>query len=472
MYLCLMDRALVARGHPHSEVFASFWVFHQHVAPSLVNDCNHSFKSDLIIRRREKIEDLVEYQRQEEEQYSRSQNQVTNGHPGGYPFSRFGRLNYPVALRALDSPIWPQIPIFGSLVIPIYPVEARRFKEIHRFDIDDFDRLLDFWNDTGRVQFSLAAPAQHYLGLDYLDRLLTEVRPPLLMTIPTAPEDNSTFRKKLEVEFDTVASVAFWPFLKEMLEHQGFDSAYAGGRYYQLREAFVKMSLLGLAKTANRIMDCLVSDPMMAHETLYFNKKFVLNPIVDPLRAIPCYSLEEFRLMKEVDAQHVVDIKTAVFPNEIGAFLLKVLTLVPESFEASKNLVTFYKQEDLQTVVDALSRAVRESKIDAVMAKSSDLAAIFKNVWSDADKIAKRIRGVSHGITVVFGATGYAAGALLGGAAGGAVGFLAGMGLQVLDKSVDAFSVNVSERIAKATSRGSVSAVFDFKRKYRLINRA
>lgn len=63
---------------------------------------------------------------------------------------------------------------------------------------------------------------------------------------------------------------------------------------------------------------------------------------------------------------------------------------------------------------------MRESKIDVVMAKSSDLSAIFKNVWSDADKIAKRIRGVSHGITVVFGAAGYAAGALLGGAAGGA----------------------------------------------------
>jgi hypothetical protein len=412
-------------------------------------------------------EKLLEYRQREDEEYERFKKAFVEGRAEQYPAAnRFRHLRQPVGLRALDSSLWPQIPIFGSLLIPIYPAPKSAFASVYKFDIRDLDRLIDLWKDTGKVQFMLAANPMQFAGLNHYDRLLSEVKPPLMQMLPIEAFASKALVRSLVTEFWTAARISFIPMMAQRLGYASLGNEYVFERCEQLAVSYAYLKVLGFENLAYRIQDLLIEDPFEAERILYFNKAFILNPLVDPMKSVPCFSLEYLQKMKSVDIENRVQRTT--FPNEVGAFLMKELTLFPDNFSACMHLLQLYEQQDLGKVVEALSAAVANSDLDIMKAKQSDLAAIFRNVWSEAYNISKRIDGISNGLTIALGVGGFLAGQMLAGEDVAVAGLLGGMGLSVLDKSTSAFVPKVSEKLVKFFAQGNVSAVFDFKKKYRI----
>jgi len=360
------------------------------------------------------------------------------------------------------------MPLFGSLIVPIYPVKEAEFDVVHGFSKRNLTRLIDFCKDTGRIQFVLASRPINYFGLNYLDDLFTEVSPPVHTLIPFGVPTN--MEDRLLEEFDSRALFNFWTVLQMKLLDQGFENKeYIYEKYRDLRSAYIFLRRFGFRNASRMILEQLEADPIKAHQAMYFYKQFIVDPMTDPLRAIHCNSTEYVRLMKEVDVADYLGHAPLEFPCEVGAFITQRLTPLPLSFESCKALMDKYDSYDIRGLVVGLNKAVQASKVDLVGIRSEAISTVLDNVWSEARSLKARIRGVSAGITVGLCAVGTVAGSLLGGTAGGYLGLLSGLGFKVLDNSVEAVSSGLSQTILKAIEPSYVSAVFDFRKKYKLL---
>ena len=108
----------------------------------------------------------------------------------GYPDkSRFSKTNNPLVLcetatyRQYGEKIWSQIPFAGTLIIPLSPATEENFLREQGFDVNDIDKMINLAKDRGRIQFVLPSEPTDYEGLDHLQPIFQELRPPIL-TIP------------------------------------------------------------------------------------------------------------------------------------------------------------------------------------------------------------------------------------------------------------------------------------------------
>lgn len=68
--------------------------------------------------------------------------------------SRFHKLKEPIGKGALFSSIWPQIPLFGSFIIPIIPVEEDYFHKFHGIEKRDLERFRESYRFLQRYRKS------------------------------------------------------------------------------------------------------------------------------------------------------------------------------------------------------------------------------------------------------------------------------------------------------------------------------
>lgn len=128
---------------------------------------------------------LQDYEARERELLEKFQRSVLEGKFGSDqiypPKERFVKICEPIAKAGVApfGSIWPLIPLYGSLVVPIAPKPRETFAQAHGFGARDLDKLIDFCKDTGKVQFVLNTFPTDYEGLDYLDSLLVEIVPPM-----------------------------------------------------------------------------------------------------------------------------------------------------------------------------------------------------------------------------------------------------------------------------------------------------
>jgi hypothetical protein len=385
-----------------------------------------------------------------------------------YLLSRFYRPRQPIASKALSATLWAQVPIFGTVVVPILPVRESDFLEIHGFETRDIARLVDFCKDTGRVQFVLGANPTNYVGYDYLDPILEELKPPFYNTSPVEQYADLSQLQAWATEFDTAGAITFWPMLQDVLGEQGFDVFYSRLRFQQLRNAYLYLNALGYKAVSQRVLDTIVTDPGEAHKILYFYKQFLINPLTDPLKTIPCFSLGYLRLMREVDSEFAVNTEKVLFPSEVGAFLMKQITLVPESFEACRDVIVRFQQQDIIGIVHALGKAVAASDFEVAMARASDLNKILGDIWNESRHYEQRIKGITYGVDLIIGAAGFGLGQIAGGIPGGLMGLLAFLGFKVLDDSKVKLSERLGSQIAAKVSPVYTPAIFDFQKKYNL----
>jgi len=381
------------------------------------------------------------------------------------PIERFHKLNYPLVWAAPGGmSIWPQIPMCGSLLIQILPVSKSNFENMHGFDVSDIDRLVDFAKDTGKVQFLVDWPTTAFYGLDFLDPIFQELRPPAVWTFPYPSELKLEVRKYRE-EFEALANIRFTEYVRWMLDTYEFSRRslpiyYLAKRLMDYQRDYVQLRIMGFNEVAEYLSNLMIDDPAFAHEVFSMVACFITLPMQDSTRAERNLDIEF--LTKAISRLNLIkrEAEKAKFPCEIGSFLLNKLSLFPEGFESCRDLIARYTQEDLYRVMASLSEGVKRKRADVVNLKANELCAILDNIWKDADRIRDEVTAVRYGIPIGMAIIGSMAGPV--GATGG---LLAGLGFTVADKILDWSASSVSERIVKFFNENWLANIYDFRKK-------
>lgn len=149
----------------------------------------------VLISKRMRRDFLIDYQARESEALERYADRIRNGKLNvdeRFPsLDRFTKVNSPIVVcdrttYVLDGvKIWSQVPFAGTLVIPLHNLTKENLLNGNGFDADDISNLIHLSKDKGRVQFALTARAELYEGLDHLEPIFTELKPPVLAAIPS-----------------------------------------------------------------------------------------------------------------------------------------------------------------------------------------------------------------------------------------------------------------------------------------------
>lgn len=424
---------------------------------------------------------LSDYSDREKEENERLQGYEIDSAKEHYR-TRYHRLNTPVAHTAAGESVWPQIPLYGTLVIGLSPFSPEYFASYHGFDPSDVARLVDFAKDTGHVAFVLEDDAKEFAGLDFLDPIFTELKPreALSLVKSSAIANLPDFRNGL-VEFDTLSRVTFYKFMSKIMAAPEMTRALGPNatpmsEITYLSRAFASLAILGYRELKESVSDAIVENPLEALSFLMLLDELVVQPRTDPFDAISNLSrgrLEQMckrsRVFNEVDKMPEVvrEGHDRTYAREIGKFLMAKLAPYPESFEACRVMCDTYKHWDLQQVMVSLQQAVRSKDYSGIQAQGKNLSEALENAWLDASKLGRNTNLIRAGLTL--------AAAVLGTVAAGPVnavgGVLAGLGYPVLDKVLELRTDSISERIASWLVPNYIVNIFDFRKKYPLHER-
>jgi len=412
-----------------------------------------------------KRESLEDYEAEINQQLLDVRNRVMNSTPD--PFneikSKFPKISSPIARQALGCSPYPQIPLFGSLVIPIYPVQKDFFSKAHNFDRADLERLIELHRDTGKVQFSLIGRPTQFEGLDYLDAII-ELRTPIWPVFPIDAIVPVQTLTRWKAEFETAANIAY----KDAFEYSqlGFGWGIGSVRTYyrSQQETYYWLRALGHQSIADEILDSMTVDPSKTFDMLRIYNQFLLRQQNSPLSDSNPQSLTYLQRRLTYDGKSRTGNQGFSLPCEVGSFLLKKLVPWPESFTTSMELMSRFDENGLQKVVQALSQAVADSDLEVINANTEAISQIFQNVWDDAIKLDRRISGVSRSFSTIIGIVSTGIGTYFGGPAfGTAVGILAAVGMNVSGKIEESVSDALSEKVLRYFSKDYTCTVMDFK---------
>jgi len=415
-------------------------------------------------------EHIEEYARLEHDEYEKLLKRIKEGsfdfEADSYPpDERFVKLQRPVALCTSDvQNIWTQVPLCGSLIVPIMPLSQDRFeKEV--FSIREIPQIIDFIKDTGRIQFVLTACPHHYEGLDYLDPIFEELSPPRYLCLP-----DEVFYSPKEIQeareiFNTISNVSFMPWLKKMVE---LSPNVLSDIPNDCLNVYASLKL-GRYTLAEDIENLIIDDPAKALDLIFTCKQLITDPFHNRLSNVTNMTIDEIREAKNLPL--VYQPREVTFPCEIGKFLLKKLTYAPEGLEACKELIYHCSSYDLQKVFKSLNEAIVTYHPDIASKSADELAEILDNIWNDKN-ISNRIKNIEIGVPVSIAAIGGIVAGLPGLFAGG---FLSELGFKIVEKTTEKYAEKLfsikggglTERLSKLRTKSYQANVYDFKKKYK-----
>lgn len=417
-------------------------------------------------------EALEDYSKKEEEEYTRFRKKVLEGHfttEDIYPSKdRFVKLHEPLARAAPLQSIWPQVPLSGSPIVALAPRTKERFKLIHGFDANDIDRIVNFAKDTGKIQFVLLSSPTHYAELDYLDPIFIELKPPQGRYFPLEILLNE---HDIQKYYDAFLRLASGKFLETLISGMFLaidDPLIIDRREYIHKRVqdygfdYIMFKALGLQTLVEELEKLMNDDPLQAIRMFNVLGCLVAVPKLNPLRAVQNYSIDSFAESVAISKEYGIQTEDVRFPCEIGKFLMRKLTLYPESLDACKNIISYYEENDIHCVMEALNDGVKRNIPDLVNMKTIELSTILDNIWKDADKISRRITTLKFGIPVSTAVIG----AIAAGPIGGVGGLLAGLGFSVAGKILDTKAESISEKLGKLTLPNHLVTIYDFKKQY------
>lgn len=368
------------------------------------------------------------------------------------PRTRFEKLaptfTYGDTLR--NTPIWPQIPLTGSLVVVLRPSPESECFAVHGFDANLTEDLVKFSKETGRVQFILNHAAPLYEGLDYLEPIFRELRPPEAIT-RCPPDKAAVFRRAFE-EFDAAARPFF---LSGLLNHARQFGEEPRALVNQTMEAYCYLRAFGYDEIANKVLDNVIVDPTRAYALLELAGTFIVAPRANPFPANMAYNTAVLRRAKEKGIE--TPTRRMSFPSEIGSFLLGQTTYASSGLDATRDVIAHYEAHDYYRVFDALNDAVVKASPDRILEEKEHVREILEQTWN----AGARLHGVAKGVQVGLGFTI----GLLGPVLAGPPGLLATFGVAV-DAAAGGLSEAASVAILKKTVPGRLATVFEFQRSY------
>lgn len=382
------------------------------------------------------------------------------------------RLISPVARNAEFESLWPQIPMYGTVVISLAPMSSGFFSLQHGFDILSIDRLVDFARDTGKVAFVLDEDPEEYCGLDFLDPIFIELKPPGRYSVDIT---NWQLYRDCAIEFDTLSRVKLYRLLASLAHEAMIDGAFGTASRPEkasqwLAHVFATLGVLGYDELKQSISDALVNQPSDAFHLLCLLDKLIVGPRTDPLDAIWIVSSGELQdprgaSVLSADARLLETLKHArsqIHTPEIGKFLMTKLAPYPEGLEACKVLCEKYSHYDLYEVMNSLDCAIRTEDRLGLDASAKKVSETLDRIWHDADKFGTGTTSIRLGLSIALAAIGTAA------TGPTPAGVLAGLGYSVVDKILELKTDSISERIAKWLTPNYLVSVFDFKKMYGL----
>jgi len=424
---------------------------------------------------------LEDYAQKEHDEYERFMKGITDGRFSFEsdefpPNERFVKLQKPVALAGLGNP-WAQVPFSGSLIVILSPIPRADFEK-HLCKASEIPKVIDFIQETGRLQVVLNVNPRRYEGLDYLDAFFKELDPPFCSGASIHILGNEKEIKEIEDNFYTLGKIRYFDFLNELLKYHSSYSLQNTltvdlGTYIHLK--------LGRYAIIEEIETLMIDDPRKAFNLLSVCALFISNPFLDLRSNLRNFSLDEIKAAQSLPP--IYQPQEVRFPCEIGKFLLKRLTYAAQDMRACYYLVDNYDAYDLRKVQKSLNEAIVTNNPDIVNKSAKELHEILDNVWSDKT-IPNRIENIKIGVPVSIAAVGGVAGAMAGGLIGGPEGaviggtsgvgmgdFLTKLGFKVGEKAVEKFfrvkGEQVSERIAKLRTKSYQANIYDFKKKYK-----
>jgi len=414
---------------------------------------------------------LEEYWLKERKDFQKFLNQRAKGRDSSvYPApSRFvGGLKNPT-LYALQRThcysdrqeiFWSQVPFAGSLIVVLKPVPERRFKRDHGFEAKRIPELVEFAKETGKINFVLAKTPLAYDGLDFLDPILTELKPPMgwLLPIEWTFSSEATAARYI-AEFNENAQPAFEQLAAEAIARTGYVGTRDDilGHY---RDIYLLLRLSRMRNTAKGVMILLRDHPLLAcsvmdaYSDILFQGFFRFMPAP---QNIELSSLNVFRELNELFGEK--PLLKMIAPHEVGVFLMKKLTPYAPSFEAMQFLYDRYREEKLYNVMEALHNAIRSESSDLVFEKAEDMEDILDNVWKDARKVGRSAKLIDYSVSLTIGVVGPIAGQMLA----GTIGLLAALGFSVGEKTVGFFD-NVGLKISKRFFPSELANIYEFQK--------
>ncbi len=411
---------------------------------------------------------LVDYKYREDEYYTRFVEDICNrkfviGKDESPYKNRYVNLQRPVTElnrsneNKFKETMWAQIPFSGSSIIALPAFSKVDFEE-QFFDTRDIPKIVDFIKETGRLQFALPDYILDYEGLDFLDPIFLELKPPAYHLTPMGAFASDEEIRNAINEFTTVAEINFTKFLDfrkaEGVPLRNLVSAYVGA---QMTFVTLKLTKNSLAREAEKL---LVDDPVQAIRLLALANIFIEIPAFNLL--VNSFNFPMDRI-KEAELYPVnVHPKNIQFEHEIGKFLLTKLTYAPQGLDACKEIMYRYDKNDLRKVQKSLNQSIVENNPQAVNSSAIELSEILGNVWDDKT-IPLRIKGLKIGLPLSMAAIGSVA----AGPIGTASGLLAGLGFDVLNQMIDLKTDGLSEKLAKIKTKSYQANIYDFKAKYK-----
>lgn len=416
---------------------------------------------------------LIDYEARENDEIKKfgqkfSEGKIKQG--DRYPPANRFKLNEPYTKSIDGEKIWNQIPLYGTTIITLRPIKKEIFEKVHGFDIEDLDRLIDFAKETKKIQFALTENPTNYIEMDFLEHVFRDLKPPKLIYTPLKwfVTDKEIVKSYNEIKILLENSLPS-DFIKKYIDEKYSkyiisQDVVKKGIIYDL----IRLKFLGYQNTIEDYIQCLTAieakKNIMLQEAIH---DLFLHPY-DPLKGIKSFKRMYMNEIQSKFPFRPIMHKEIEFPCEIGKFLnSKLKLLIPKNLDGAIELSDEYNLYDLRKVMNALNEGVENEKINVINEKSNEFSSILENIWSEADKLKKRINIARHGISFGCGIIGAVATMPIGGVGG----LLTGLGFNVADKILDDMKSyeSVSEKVLKLGTRSHIIHVYDFKKKYKLL---
>lgn len=406
---------------------------------------------------------LAEYSSQEDANMRKYLNKLIKKNVVQYPSAdRFGGLKEPVIhsdphLYVYDEqPIWSQIPLSGTLIISLMNVSKEKCLTNNGFHPDEIPNLIEIAKSTGKIRFGLGTEPLDFEGLDYLDPIFEEFKPPLLRPIEISNLEKEGLVDKWEEEFRAISEIRFAGSFKNHLLAEGESELLWNNLMTGRMATYLHLKFLKMDYAVEQLENLMVDDPPAAN-SLFEHYMLMINAFFDPLT--PNYNISLSKLQ-----QHKLGFMTKtsnIKLPEMGKQIMKKLIPNANTFEGCQNLIQIYADNDLYKVMESFEKSIFTQQEYGFIKNEKELRLILDNVWKETGRMSNQAKGIELGIEATIGIVGTLVTLPLG-AFGG---LLAGLGYKIAEKySGGSFSENIMKRLRP----NSLVNIYDFKKKYKL----
>lgn len=393
--------------------------------------------------------------------------------------ARIGRLDEPVGRSAQFLSLWPQVPFFGTIIVPLSPFTEPHFKLFHGFGASEIDDLVDFARETNRVAFVLNDVAEEFVGLDFLDPIFTEMKPTMDVVYPPPllaerMEEYMSYRN----EFDTLARINFYKYMDKINQLMSPTLGPSADRSISwatnLMHTYAYLGTMGYKDIKEAIADCIVESPYTAHGMLLSLDHLLISPMTDLYGSIHNITIEQVERWKSVAGRvgfqqgsgsnlyksMLREEKGMQFPSDIGRFLMRKLHNYPETLDGCRFVCGLYEQYDLRRIVTSLQQAISEKDYSAIASKAGQLSEALDKVWADSSKVERNKNAIRAGMTISLGLVGAVASGPIGPFFGGILG---GLGFQVAEQILQVKTDSISDKLSKWITPNYLVNIYEFR---------